>query len=153
MARYPKDEIERANKRLSEILQPGDTVFTSINHVSSSGMSRSISLYVFRLKDDPLNDRDIEPICLDYWASRLLGESIDQKKGGVKVSGVGMDMGFHLVYSLARQLWPDGWLCIGKAQRCPANDHLNEAGRQSPDYRHDRLHVDSGYALRHRWLR
>ena len=26
---------------------------------------------------------------------------------GVRVSGAGMDMGFHLVYSLGRAVWPD----------------------------------------------
>lgn len=32
-------------------------------------------------------------------------------------------MGFHVVYGLARTLWPDGYGCIG--EHCPSNDHSN----------------------------
>lgn len=108
-------KLERATERsearecLLEILQPGDTVYTVLNHVSRSGMQRSIDLLVGR-------GRDIDKIT--YWASRAMGddkrpELIDQTRGGIKVGGCGMDMGFHLVYGLSRTLWPNGFDCVG----------------------------------------
>jgi hypothetical protein len=38
--KYSKEEKERALKRLHELIKPGDTVYTSVKHVSRSGMSR-----------------------------------------------------------------------------------------------------------------
>ena len=66
---------------------------------------------------------------------------------GLKVSGAGMDMGFWLVYTLSRALWPDGYACIGEG--CPANDHSNGL-REYTAGKHQ--HSDGGYALRQRWL-
>jgi len=56
-----------------------------------------------------------------------------------------MDMGFHLVYSLSRALYPDGFACVG--DYCPSNDHSNG---QPKDLRSH--HRDGGYALRQEWI-
>ena len=56
-------------------------IFTVLNHVSSSGMSRHISAYV------PLIGNDGKPYIACIARERY-------------VSGCGMDMGFHLAYSL-----------------------------------------------------
>lgn len=66
---------------------------------------------------------------------------------GLIVGGCGMDMGYHLVYALARKLWPDGFDCIGPG--CPSNDHSNGDRDYTPGHRH---HADGGYCLKHRWL-
>lgn len=62
-------------------------------------------------------------------------------------------MGFELVYSLSRTLFPDGFDCIGEGDGygtfCPSNDHSNDRTR---DYSPGRHHGGGGYALRQRWL-
>lgn len=92
-----KAEKAEAIAKLREILKPGDTVYTILRHVSRSGMTRSISCVV----------RGAEgPYDIDWLVRRALGLPFDRNRGGVKVGGCGMDMGFHLVYSLSRVLWP-----------------------------------------------
>lgn len=141
MTKAMQAEREQARETLREMLKPGDTVYTILRHVSSSGMTRSISLVV-------IDDGDVRD--WSYLAARAMGDRIDERHDGIKVSGCGMDMGFHLVYGLGRTLFPDGFGCAGKDARCPANDHSND--RNGPDYRPDRHHNDGGYALKQRWL-
>lgn len=116
---------EQAKKHLRSILKAGQTIYTVCNHVSSSGMSRSISLMI--------GNKDGSITKLDYWYVQADGSIIDQKHGGIKVSGCGMDMGFHLVYNLGRMLWPNG----------TKKPHGTRNGQ--PD-------TDGGYALKHQWL-
>lgn len=138
-------EQEEAVTRLRELVQPGSTVWTTVRHVTRSGMSRSISIYVWQ---------DEGPFDISWLAARALGWKIDQQRGGVKVAGCGMDMGFHLVYSLSRTLYREGFTCLGRAveqggrfYECPSNDHSNGDRDYSPHQ-----HSSGGYALRHRWL-
>lgn len=119
--RYTTEQHERALEQLREWLKPGATVFTIVRHVSRSGMSRSISVFA---------SVDGQPHDITYQASRVMGESVDQKHGGIRMGGCGMDMGFALVYSLSRRLYPDGFGCIGKGDGeprnyCPSSDHNN----------------------------
>jgi hypothetical protein len=110
---------------LRKLLKPGTTVYTILNHCSTSGMSRSISLAIGQ-KDGSIHK-------LDYLVATAKGVHIDEKHGGLKVSGCGMDMGFHLVYDLGRMLWPHG----------TTKPHGMRNG--APD-------KDGGYALKHTWL-
>jgi hypothetical protein len=71
-------------------------IWQMVKHVTRSGMSRSISSLAI------VNG---EPFVLDYRISRILDWPTDQSNGGVKVSGVGMDMGFHLVYTLSSVIY------------------------------------------------
>lgn len=73
-------------------------VYTILRHVSRSGMTRWISLIVFDKKTGELLD-------ISYQAAKILKWSFDINRHAVKVSGCGMDMGFHLVYSLSRELY------------------------------------------------
>lgn len=121
-------ERSQARDRLLEILVPGDTVYTVCNHVSRSGVSRSIDLLVGR-------GRDIEKVT--YWVSRAMGddrrpERIDQTRGGIVVGGCGMDMGFSLVYGLSRTLWPNGFDCVGPVY------YLKDDELELTQYRHIR---------------
>lgn len=85
-------EREWAFKILLKAFPEGSTAQTILRHCSRSGMSRSISVV----------SPDGE--CLDFFVSKLLGDKIDQKNGGIKVGGCGMDMGFNLIYRLSYAL-------------------------------------------------
>ena len=134
MTRISKAEEERCIEALSD-LRPGSTVYTILRHVSRSGMYRAIDLYVMC---------DNEPQRITFYASQLL-EGYDRKHEAAKASGCGMDMGFHLVYSLSSRLFRDGYDCIGEG--CPANDHSNGDRDYMPH-----KHRDGGYALTQRWM-
>lgn len=131
-----------ARERLLGWLQPGDTVYTILRHVSRSGMQRVIGVVVF-LGDDV---KPIHPIHPNYAVANLLGRRLSKDYDGVVCGGTGMDMGFELVYSLSSALFPDGFECIGEG--CPANDHVNGVR----EYGAGVFHRDGGYALRQAWL-
>lgn len=130
-----QSEIERnkAIEDLRKMLSVGTTVYTILRHVSRSGMQRAISVMIVK---------DNKPHDISYLVSKALGWKLHRKQYGVKVDGCGMDMGFHLVYSLSSVIFRNGFECIG--EKCPSNDHVN---------RHETTqHKDGGYALIHRWL-
>lgn len=95
--------VEQVKKSLKKFIKPGTTIYTNVNRVSSSGMSRNISLYAIipAKKGEPARLANIT-----YSVSVVTGFSM--KEGGIQVSGCGMDMCFHLVYGLGRSLWPKG---------------------------------------------
>ena len=92
---------EEAKTELRKMLKKGDTVWTVLRHVSSSGMSRRIDLYVMR---------DNEPLRITWRTADALGYRYDRKHEALVVSGCGMDMGFHVVNSLSTALFcPNGY--------------------------------------------
>lgn len=96
-----KAHKKECKERLLKILKPGDAVYCILRHVSRTGVSRVVDLYV-------LEDNDLRRIGL--LAADLLGlPYIEEYDGGIKVSGAGMDMGFWLVYSLSEKLFDDGY--------------------------------------------
>ena len=100
---------EQKRQDLLKLIKQGDTVFTILRHCSASGMSRSISLMVIV---------DGKPHVIDYTAACLMDMQVNKNnRQGIVVSGCGMDMGFHLVYTLARYLFPDGTKDGGYALR------------------------------------
>ena len=113
-----------ARAELRKMLKPGDEVATILRHVSSSGMTRRISLVI-------VHKGEIRGI--DYLAADAMGAKCVGNGEGVTRTGCGMDMGFDLVYSLGAALWPNG-------TRKPHGMRNGE-----PD-------SDGGYALMHRWL-
>ena len=131
-----QQQMATARAQLREILQPGDQVTTILRHVSASGMTRSISLVICS---------EGEPWDISYVVAQAMGEKIDNRYGGIRITGAGMDMGFHLVYNLGHALWPEGFDCAG--EKCSSNDHYNGDRDYTPHH-----HEDGGYALRHRWL-
>ena len=97
-------ELERSEaiERLRALFA-GDTkpvIHTITRHVSSSGMSRDISL-IYATSAGLTN--------ITYSAALALEWPLSEKTGNraVRVSGCGMDMGFHLVYTLSRVLYSD----------------------------------------------
>jgi hypothetical protein len=138
-------------------IKPGDTVYTKVNHVSRSGMSRNIEAYVMR-ENSPVNIST---------SAATITESPIAKDGGVKMGGCGMDMGFALVYDLAYRLFPDGFGepcqepgCTFKAKTKEEAAEANALaghgvtphsfrGRNGETSGWDN---DGGYALKQRWM-
>lgn len=158
-----KENKNESLTTLRRMLRPGTTVYTVLRHESSSGMSRTISTYVIR---------NNKPFCLDHLLADANIAKLDSRHPGLTVHGTGMDMGFHLVYSLASTLYPKGHRCTAKPS-CPSNDHSNDHGRLSrewaethtsttpernewiraqPTYTKTRHHESGGYALNQKWM-
>lgn len=93
-------ERDEAVQSLREILKPGTTVFTILRHVSASGMSRLIDLYIIE---------DNQPSRLTWSASKALDYPYSRKREALRVVGCGMDMGYHVVYSLSAKVLGDGY--------------------------------------------
>ena len=75
-------------------------IHTITRHVSASGMTRDISLIY--VKGSAIHN-------ITYSAALALEWPLSEKSGNraVRVSGCGMDMGFHLVYTLSSVLYRD----------------------------------------------
>ena len=97
-----KEKKQEANAELMQRLPKGITLYTDLVHVSQSGLTRWIKPIVI------INN---EPINISYWVNNLFGDKQAEKNGSqcVKVGGCGMDMGFHLVYSISSRLHDDGY--------------------------------------------
>lgn len=164
MARVSKARRAECIEQLRELVKPGDTVYTTIKHVSRSGMQRSIDVHVIR---------DNEPRWISRYVADAIGATFDERREAVKMGGAGMDMGFALVYKLSHALFSDGFGCIGEGDtpgspgRCPSSDHLNGDRDYTPHANNaDRLgadgslctchtdhwHTSGGYALNQRWM-
>lgn len=120
---------------LREILKPGDKVYTVIRSVSKSGMSRCMDVYAFpKNQKGECEKRYLTGFC----ASLGIGtQSLEmwRRGDGMRVSGCGMDMGFHVVYTLGRMLWPEG---NGKFVTGRNGDRGAE--------------TDGGYLLKQEWI-
>jgi predicted HAD superfamily phosphohydrolase len=96
-----KTEKAEAVERLRELFDglTKKVAYTVTRKVSSSGMTRRISVFVVD------SDGDLRDI--SYYVGAVLGWSITDVMGHrtVRVDGCGMDMGFHLVYSLSYALY------------------------------------------------
>lgn len=141
MTKAQQAERDDAITRLREILSPGDTVSTILDHVSRSGMTRHIRVLVPYVQKDGTVDY-LHP---NWLVATAIGARLAKRGDGVVMGGCGMDMGFQLVYTLSRILFPDGFDCAG--ERCRSNDHSNGDRKRTPHHHHD-----GGYALSQRWL-
>tara|TARA_R110000803_G_scaffold87722_1_gene154632 strand:- start:506 stop:835 length:330 start_codon:yes stop_codon:yes gene_type:complete len=95
-----KKEIDRneAISKLKEVLKKGDTLFTNVTHVSKSGMTRNIR--VMKINNNrPVHLNKIISVAMDW----------PIKDNAIRVGGCGMDMGFHLVYTLGSILFNNGY--------------------------------------------
>jgi hypothetical protein len=98
-----EQELAQTETELKKILEESDyKVYTILRHVSSSGMFRVISCFVI--------GKDGRPRSIDWYIEKVLGYKRDMDRDGLRVSGAGMDMGFHVVYGLSEHLYrnPDG---------------------------------------------
>ena len=86
-------------ERLRELLEGVDRVYWILRHVSRSGMYWVISLCIVK---------NNEILLIDHLAAPLL-EGYDEKHGGLKAHGCGMNMGFHLIYNLSQRVFGNGY--------------------------------------------
>lgn len=105
MTKPTKTERDDAIAKLRDWLNPGDKVYTILDSVSRSGMSRQIRVVLLRYDEDKKQTYALHP----NWAvATALGYRQAKRGDGIMVGGCGMDMGFHLVYRLGEVLWPNG---------------------------------------------
>lgn len=100
------EERERYRAYLSETCPPGAQVYTILRHVARSGMMRVVDLVV------AIPATETQPAHLSsigYNAAMLMGWRWDADRQGIVVTGVGMDVGFHVVYELGYRLHGDGY--------------------------------------------
>jgi hypothetical protein len=104
MGNEKQENMQRAKVELKRLIEKtkNKTIYTYTEHVSKSGMRRHIK---------PIVIVDGEPINISgYIADMGLFQRVKMGKGdGVIVKGCGADMGFHIVYSISRALYGDGY--------------------------------------------
>ncbi len=132
MNKKEKEEKQVSITHLRTALPPGSTIYTTVTHVSRSGMSRSIRCFTIE------ND---EPFDISYRIARALGDRLDPKNGGIKIGGCGMDMGFAIVHNLSYAI--HGMESEGEGK---------EASNQGHPFPPRPGHFRSGYSLNHKWL-
>jgi hypothetical protein len=96
-----KQKTQEAGDFLRKVFatQERPTVWTSLKYLSSSGMSREITL---------LTSYEGKILDITWYASHAMQTgSLKERNGSrvIRVAGCGMDMGFHLVYSLSYSLY------------------------------------------------
>ena len=92
--------VEYSTQLLKDNFPKGSTVYLVVRQVSRSGMYRHISCH---------SVQDNQVSWLSYHVAKVLHRNYKEKTNAVGVGGCGMDMGFHLVYTLASVLYGDGY--------------------------------------------
>ena len=130
------EEQKENAKELKALLKKAKyKVYTIVKHVSNSGMMRIISAYIII---------DNEPRNIDWYIEKLGLFKRDDR--GLKVSGCGMDMGFHIVYELSGLLYPKGFR-IGKNEW-----NRNAINGMKPTEKGYNWDSQGGYKLTQIWL-
>lgn len=104
MTKVKQQERQDAIDKLRQWYRPGDTVFTILEHVSRSGMSRQIRVVIPYVTENG----QIDHLHPNHLIAKALGWRQAKRGDGIIVSGAGMDMGYHLAYTLSHVLFSDG---------------------------------------------
>ena len=96
-----KERAKILKQVLKKVFPKGATAYTSITKVAPSGMSRHIMVLGSAKKGIVDN--------LSAYVAELLDCKYKDDTRSVFVGGCGMDMGFHLVYTLSSVLYDDGY--------------------------------------------
>ena len=92
--------VDYSKELLLSYFPKGSTVWLVIRQVSRSGMYRHISVH-------GINKNNI--YVYSFHVANVLDWTYKDKTNAVGVGGCGMDMGFHLVYTLSSILYKDGY--------------------------------------------
>ena len=87
---------------------------------------------------DVFTIRNNKKISLNFLIEKLTSYKRDKDRGGLRVSGCGMDMGFAVVYDFSRTVFPTGFY-----YRKNEYHRNNDPAAKDPD---------GGYALKHEWF-
>ena len=141
MARETKAQEAERNEAIETLRRfgvvPGATIYTSVSRIARSGMSRLVHCYI--VCEETYNGKTTHEIQdISGLVANAIGWKRDHQDGGIKVSGCGMDMCFHTVYTLGQVMFPNGGP-RDKSERRGARD----AGDHEPS---------GGYLLRKRDL-
>ena len=90
-------EIDQATQELARLCPAGSTVYFVIRSVSRSGMSRTMSAFVYNKQADMPFFLDSSIVNADIAGTRLT-------KQGFSIRGCGMDMCYHVVDSINSRL-------------------------------------------------
>jgi hypothetical protein len=136
MPKVNETERNEAIAMLKRIgVKPGATLYTSVTHVSSSGMSRRVRVYV-------VSKGVIEDIT--GMVARVLGSRRAPNNGwDIVMGGCGYDVGFDVVYNLGRVMFPKG------ARKFVLHTREHQAALAGDTSKGER---DGGYLLKHRAL-
>ena len=80
---------------LKENIKADNIIYTSLQSVSSTGMSRRLKIYI--VKDNQIID-------ITYDTANALEYRYNFEKGSLIIGGCGMDMGYYVVCSLTSLL-------------------------------------------------
>ena len=94
------DATKENIKELKKLIGRKHRVYTNLDHLSQSGMTRHFSCYVVH-KGELRN--------VTYLVGAITGYKPNKRTYGLVVGGCGMDMGFHLIYTLSRIMYPKGF--------------------------------------------
>ena len=86
---------------LEDMYPKGSTAYTLVTKVAPSGMSRHIMVAGSRKTGRVQN--------MSWYIAKFLDWKYRDNTRSVFVGGCGMDMGFHLVYTLSSKLYGDGY--------------------------------------------
>ena len=89
---------QNAIDSLLKSIHPGQDIYTIVRSVSSSGMSRTIDLFI-------VENGQIARITHSV---ALATDHKQARNGALSIGGCGMDMCFQIVYLLGCALWPKG---------------------------------------------
>lgn len=147
MTKAEKVERAEAIDKLRGWIKPGDTVYTILDHVSTSGMSRAIRVLVPTVGENG-HAGTVDFIHPNYAVGKALGLRHWKRQGreqdALVVGGCGMDMGFHLVYELSHTLYG------GRVCGCGAWWHEGQAFTQAEyEAREGRGRLSDGWTFRH----
>ena len=101
-----ENEKKEAIARLKGMIKRGDTVHTVLRHKSASGMRRTISVVVPSRYKDHDGKMRTDLVDISGTVARAAGYRYDGKRGGLIANGCGMDMGYEIVHTVGRILYP-----------------------------------------------
>jgi hypothetical protein len=94
-----KEQLE-AIEYLKKYIKQGDTLYTSVQKVSTNGMYRHIKV---------IGIEKNSPLFWSWYVANALGYPYKEKTNAIGIGGCGMDMGFHLIYTLSQKLFNNGY--------------------------------------------
>ena len=110
---FTKQQSLEAQAELKELFTKYQTktVFVVQRSVSRSGMSRALDLYILPSYNAEnsvtFKNEQIYPLRITYLVAQALQWTYSDKHDALLLTGCGMDMHFHTVYSLSSVLFPE----------------------------------------------